>query len=266
MLVASTLSVGVLLSPSHAHAAGIKTYNAYGVDTCVAPTVSQMQNWWTNSPYWHWYIYIGGVSRGCAQPNLSASWVTSIRNQGWGLMPIWVGLQAPCTNFNHRFSYTPMTAFTQGKAEADGAYNTAVSLGISAPQAIVLDVEPYTPSPGNSCEAAVESFVSGWVYQLHLHAAGEKAGLYGGSCGSHLETLYYATSPRPDWIWGADPTGNSDAQTMTCVGSTHWTGYTRHKQYTNDHNEVWGGLTIQVDNDCAYGPMYANQDRFQGSC
>jgi hypothetical protein len=211
-----------------------------------------------------WYIYIGGVSRACPQPNLTASWVSNVRNQGWGLMPIWVGPQAPCTAFTHRFSYVPMTAWTQGVAEADAAYNRATSLGIHLPPIMVYDLEQFTATP--ECLDAVDSFVSAWVWQLHNRNSGTKAGLYGSSCGSQLETLYYRTSPRPDFIWGADWDGIRDAANMACVGSGHWTGYTRHKQYVGPHNETLGGVTVNVDSDCAYGPMYANASRLMGRC
>lgn len=135
---------------------------------------------------------------------------------------------------------------------------------MQAPHAIVYDLEAFSSTP--ACLDAVDSFVSAWVWRLHIRSAGEKAGLYGSSCGSNLETLYYATSPRPDWIWGADWDNILDVANMACVGSNHWTGYTRHKQYRGPQNETWGGLTLNVDRDCAYGPMYANQDRILGYC
>ena len=41
-------------------------------------------------------VYIGGNSRGCSQPeNLTPAWVSTVIGQGWGLLPIWVGPQAP---------------------------------------------------------------------------------------------------------------------------------------------------------------------------
>ncbi len=49
-----------------------------GFDKCFVPTVSQMQNWWNNSPYFNVNVYIGGVTRACAQSNLTANLVSSV--------------------------------------------------------------------------------------------------------------------------------------------------------------------------------------------
>ncbi|NEA48743.1 glycoside hydrolase domain-containing protein, partial [Streptomyces sp. SID10815] len=46
-----------------------------GFDTCAAPGPSTMTAWKTASPYSAVGVYIGGVNRGCAQPNLTAEWV-----------------------------------------------------------------------------------------------------------------------------------------------------------------------------------------------
>lgn len=211
----------MMLQPANA-APGIKTYDAMGLDSCAAPSSSQMQTIWNNSAYWDWYIYIGGIARACSQPNLTSSQVSTVRNQGWGLMPIWVGPQAPCSNFAHRFSYTPMTAWNQGVAEANAAYDRAVVLGIHTPPVIVYDLEAFSAT--SACLDAVDSFISAWTWQLHNRHSGTKAGLYGSSCGSHLETLWYRTSPRPDWVWGADWDNNKDASDLACVGATHWRG------------------------------------------
>ena len=68
-----------------------------GFDTCAAPSTATMQTWWTSSPYTSVGIYIGGANRGCAEPNLTPPWVSTVIAQGWRLLPIWVGPQAPCT-------------------------------------------------------------------------------------------------------------------------------------------------------------------------
>jgi hypothetical protein len=102
-----------------------------GFDTCSAPTTSQMQAWWNYSPYWDTVIYMGGVSRGCSQPNLTKTWVTDAHNQGWSFYLTWVGPQAPCTGFTYKFSYDTFDAFHQGKAEADKADAAAYNLGFT---------------------------------------------------------------------------------------------------------------------------------------
>jgi len=55
-----------------------------GFHECEAPTISQLTNWWTSSPYFDVGIYIGGASRSCPNGNLTSSWITQAQNQGWG--------------------------------------------------------------------------------------------------------------------------------------------------------------------------------------
>src|SRR5215475_1240800 len=49
-------------------------YAGPAFDTCTAPPLSTMQAWLA-SPYRAIGIYIGGTNRGCAQPQLTSSWV-----------------------------------------------------------------------------------------------------------------------------------------------------------------------------------------------
>ena len=51
-----------------------------------------MSAWWGTSPYTSYGPYIGGANRACAQPNLTKSWVHTVTQQGWTLLPIWAGL------------------------------------------------------------------------------------------------------------------------------------------------------------------------------
>ena len=69
----------------------------YAFDACSAPPLATMQAWKAASPYQGVGVYIGGVSRSCAQPNLTAAWVAAASLQGWRIIPIYVGHQAPCT-------------------------------------------------------------------------------------------------------------------------------------------------------------------------
>ena len=266
-LVVGLTSV-ILLSPGVGQnmaeaAAGMRTYEVKGVDTCAAPTTAQMQTWWNNSPYFTWYIYVGGNQRSCAQPNLTAAWISAIAAQGWGLVPIWLGPQAPCDTYLHKISYDPTTAFNQGKTEATAAYNTAINLGMGATQPIVYDIEPF--AEGNAaCLSAVQAFVRGWVTELHV-VTGEKAGVYAVTCNSGLNS-FASISPSPDFVWGAWWDGNKLVSDMPCVGPGNWAAHQRHKQYLGNQNQSYGGVGMNVDVDCAWGPAWGNLDRLNGDC
>src|SRR5258707_5691833 len=80
------------VSPAHLSAAS--GYTGLGFDACTAPSRRSMSAW-ASSPYRAIGVYIGGLNRGCSQPNLTASWVEEQTAAGWSLIPTYVGLQAP---------------------------------------------------------------------------------------------------------------------------------------------------------------------------
>lgn len=242
--------------PTHAvapgGATGISKYR--GFDKCAAATVSQMQTWWTNSPYWDANIYIGGSSRACSQTNLTSSWVSSINSQGWGIIPTWVGPQAPCSGFSSRMSYDTATARSQGINQASSAHSAAVNLGFAAGTIIYYDIEAYDTS-NTSCKAAVKAFLGGWDYQLHVK--GDYAGIYGSSCGSNVAG-WASLSTVPDDVWVAAWDGRHTVWGLSCLSDTLWSNNQRIHQYQGGHNETYGGITFNIDGDCEDGRVAAH--------
>src|ERR1044072_9010277 len=51
-------------------------YTGLRFDACTAPSRRSMSAW-GSSPYRAIGVYIGGLNRGCSQPNLTASWVSA---------------------------------------------------------------------------------------------------------------------------------------------------------------------------------------------
>ena len=181
---------------------GVVIWNRAAFDKCNLPSLSQMAVWWPHSPYWSVNVYIGGIHRACPNLNLTPQWVSSAMAQGWGLIPTWVGPQAPCSSYTHRISYDLAEAYAQGRTEADAASQTAVNLGMTASGAggtvLYYDMEGYSWRDDTGCRAAVKSFVSGWVERLH--ELGNLAGVYGGSCSSYVTD--WASLPHPpDQVW-----------------------------------------------------------------
>jgi len=213
-----------------------------------------MQAWWTNTP-WSWVgVYIGGAVRGCSQPNLTASWMNTTYSQGWRHTLIWVGPQAPCSTYATRISYDSATAYQQGKDEAVKAYNALIALGFTnnaAGTPVVYDMEGYGSNA--TCKAAVKQFMQGWVDQLAV-APAQVSGVYGSACNSNLSDLATMARP-PKFIWAANWNGNTSTSTLSCVSGTSWSSHQRLKQYQGDHNETYGGVTINIDSNCANGPL-----------
>jgi hypothetical protein len=237
-----------------AQAAGLQKLSGYGADSCTAPSLSQMKAFWVNTPFSYWGIYIGGGDRGCAQPNLTTSWINSVISMGWDLLPIWVGRQNPCTTGQSiYFSLNTSTAFSQGKSEALAAYNAWIKLQNNPSVPIDLDLE--APSTDTlACRAAAKAFVEGWVEQMHA-APAQTAGVYTSTCAGYLLDFAHITHP-PDFVDGAQWDGNPSTRAFNCVPSTAWVYVQRHKQYRGGHNQTENGVTLNIDSRCAYGAVY----------
>jgi hypothetical protein len=164
-----------------------------------------MQAWWDSSPYWITSLYLPGSPNHRKDPNLNAAWVNAIQNQGWGLIPIWFGLQASCalnnqgTPFASVISTDPATARTQGMKEADLALSSILTNGFlpDGPTIVYHDIENYTPAPSSQCSLAVIAFLSGWVTGLHAHNI--LAGVYGNQ--GPMRVDFSQVSPLPDDAW-----------------------------------------------------------------
>jgi peptidoglycan hydrolase-like protein with peptidoglycan-binding domain len=224
------------------------SYLGKGFDACTAPSQASMDAWRLTSAYRAVGVYIGGVNRGCAQPDLTRAWVTRQVGSGWHLIPTYVGRQAPCTGFFNRMSYDPAVARAQGRAEARDAVARAGSLGIAPSSTIYSDIEGYDNTI-SSCTAAVLSYVSGWTHVLR--ANGYRSGVYssGASGITDLSATYKSTSfLRPDDIWLAWWNYAADANGGSYVGSGQW-GHHRIHQFVGNVVESHGGYRITIDRD-----------------
>ncbi|MER7894206.1 DUF1906 domain-containing protein [Micromonospora sp. NPDC094482] len=222
------------------------TFTGYGFDTCTAPSDAAMTAW-LQSPYRAIGVYIGGVNRGCAQPNLTAAWVSNQQAAGWRLFPLYVGLQAPCSGYSRHID--PAQAAAQGIAAADDAVANARALGLADGSTLILDIEHYDAGDA-VCSAAVQTFVSAWTTRLHDQAF--YSGLYTsvGSAGLRDQVAVYDQPgyARPDIIdfarWDGVPTVSDPA-----IPATYWSPGARMKQYQGDHYETWGGVRMNIDSN-----------------
>lgn len=233
-------------------------------DKCDNPSLGQLVAWRQSSPYRILNIYIGGVARHCPNLDLTPAWVFGALEQGWALIPTWVGPQAPCSDFQHRFSLDPAVAYMQGRNEAETAALTAANLGLTSfglgGTIIYYDIEAYAAGSDPTCREAVKSFINGWVERLH--ELGNRAGAYGGACSSYVSE--WATIPNaPDDVWIAawytdafDP--EATVWRLPCVADTLWANHQRLRQYTGSHHETWGGVRMEIDSDVTDGEVLAS--------
>lgn len=224
------------------------TYTGLGFDACSTPSAGTM-NRWRSSPYRAIGVYIGGTNMACSQPNLTAPWVSQRTAAGWHFILIYVGLQAPANSCGCA-SISPGQAASQGRAAASDASGRAGALGVGVGNPIYMDMEAYNLTSTNT--SAVLSFLAGWTNQLH--AAGYKSGVYSSSA-SGIKDLVgrYGTSyVEPDNIWFAEWNGSRSTST-SYIPSADWAGHHRLHQYAGDHNETFGGVTLNIDSDSVDG-------------
>lgn len=241
---------------------GVVHENHQGFDTCSAPSLDKMRQWWVYTPYYYVGIYIGGVNRGCSQPNLSSYWVSRSSQEGWKFVPTWVGPQAPCSLFYHKFSWNTSTAYQQGVAEARSAAQAARNLGLSD-SIIYYDMERYNDND-SACREAVKAFLRGWVQQLHNENF-FWAGVYASPCNAND---YYYSYPRLDAVWGASwvysrYSSSASPYGMACLPDSYWQ-HQRLRQYAGGrqgHKEKWGSVEMKIDSDVADGPVATSMDR-----
>lgn len=224
-----------------------------GFDACTAPSVQNMTSWLA-SPYRTIGTYLGGDNWACDYGNFNSSWVRQVSAMGWRFIPIWVGPQAPCTGIYGAVTIDPTDAAAQGESQAATAVATAQSFGYGPGTPIYFDMEGYDNSD-TACSQAVLSFLDGWT--LGLHAAGYLSGVYS-SAGSGMVDLAseygqpgYAS---PDDVWIADWNG-SPQLTDPYVPDADWADHQRLHQYYGGHNETWGGVTLNIDNDSIGGDV-----------
>jgi uncharacterized protein YraI len=262
-VAASALLLGVAAAPAQAEpattaaypaGASATTYSGPAFDTCTAPPLSAIRAW-TASPYRALGVYIGGVNRTCKQPELTASWVTAVSGLKWRLLPVYKGLQAPCGGKPTDQKITPSTAASQGRAAAGDAVAKARALGMIGGSAVYNDMEPY--QAGNAgCRTAVLQYLSGWTKEMHRlgYVAGVYAQLSSGAK-NLAETYTSASYARPDALWIARYDGVPSLSGWAGVPNANWAVHQRAKQYTNSHNETYGGVTINIDNDRVDAPV-----------
>jgi hypothetical protein len=226
-----------------------------GFDTCATPSMAVMRAW--DRAFSYAGIYIGGAEVGCPYGNLSAAWIRAVTALGWGLIPTYVGAQAPC-NKQFTVRIQPAWAAAEGQAAAIWAVQDAAALGLGRGTPIYYDMESFNRTKA-ACTSAVLTFLDGWTRQLH--ASGYVSGVYS-SASTGAAALGGASSrlshpvAEPDSMWFALWDGNSNIIGTPYLSPWWWVGYHRIKQYLGAHNRKVNGFTVNIDSDLIRGPTY----------
>ncbi|KAB1145010.1 DUF1906 domain-containing protein [Streptomyces luteolifulvus] len=231
-------------------------YSGLAFDACTAPPLSTVQAW-NASPYRALGVYVSGVNRTCAQPQLTASWVASVSKLKWRLIPIHKGLQPPCgaRPTDAKISTSPATARSQGTAAAQQAVTAAKALGMLPGSALYNDIEHYSQTE-SVCRTAVLTYVSAWTKELHRigYVSGVYMNLNLGA--KQLADVYTSTTyARPDALWIARYDGVDSLKGWAGIADSKWAVHQRAKQYRGSHDETYGGVTLNIDNDRLDAPV-----------
>ncbi len=215
-----------------------------GFDACAAPGPATMRAWIRHSPYRAVGIYIGGSDRACAQPNLTAAWVSQQAAAGWRFIPLYVGPQAAWGQIT--------AAASQGMNAADDAVLQAQALGFGPGTPLYYDMEAYP----RRHSGAAKRFLSAWTDELH--ADGYASGVYSSS-GTGVADLanHYTSYPgytlynsytTPDVIFDALWNGLADTTDAT-IPRDDWADHRRIHQYRGGTNQSYGGRRLNIDRD-----------------
>ena len=158
---------------------------------------------WDSSPYRGIGVYIGGLNRGCSQPNLTSSWVREQVAAGWHLIPTYVGLQSPTSSCSSCAKLSPGSAAAQGTAAASDAVEDAQAIGIGPGSPIYFDMESYVRT--SSATGSTLTFLAAWTDALH--AAGYVSGIYSSSASGITDLALKWGTPYSFPTTSGSPTG-----------------------------------------------------------
>ncbi|RCK73902.1 MAG: hypothetical protein ANABAC_2976 [Anaerolineae bacterium] len=234
----------------------IAVMQGHAFDKCEIPSLDKLAVWRQTSPYRAVNLYIGGIHRACDNKALSPEYIVQLRQQGWGLIPTWVGLQARCTTYTYRMSKYPPKAYLEGRNEADLATEAARELGLTnvagTGSVIYYDLEHYDIS-NEECNQAARAFINGWVERMN------ELGMIGGVYSSGGPLSQFADLPNPPpVIWAAhwmDTFYNPQATVWDVyrLSNELWKDRQRLRQYTGGHPETWGEVTLNIDSNVMDG-------------
>ena len=223
-----------------------------GFDTCTAPSVNAMKAW--KRRYSAIGVYIGGQNMACDYGNLSASWVKSVHLMGWSLLPLYVGLQAPCNRFPAKINRR--SAASQGKSAADTAVGDAANFGMRRGTPIYFDMESYNNSNGR-CRSAVLAFLDAWTRELHArrYASGVYTSASSGvSALVGTRTINGHALARPDALWFALWANNGNLIGTPRLPARRWAA-DWVQQYASNKRQKIGGYTLTIDADRVGGAV-----------
>ncbi|WP_369204092.1 DUF1906 domain-containing protein, partial [Streptomyces sp. PU-14G] len=237
---------------------GAQIFQGDAFDTCQAPSAATMRAWKGPSPFGAVGVYIGGRGRACPkQKHLSADWVAEVNRQGWKLLPIYVGSQAPCViaKNKQKFRMDTKDPYGLGRQEGQDAVRSAQQLGMAKNSALYLDMEAYRYKK-KSCADTTLRFIQGW--NSAVRAQGYVAGFYSSANYgiAHLEKARAAGARGlPTAVWFARWHVPASVDKERNLNPKAWQPHRRIHQHTGNVKRTYGGHTVTVDHNLVDAPV-----------
>ncbi|MFD7979091.1 DUF1906 domain-containing protein, partial [Streptomyces sp. NPDC059749] len=243
-------------APARAGAPAPRYFAGRAFDTCEAPSLDVMRAW-RDSPYKAVGVYFGGRGRGCpAQRELTPGWVASVHGQGWRLLPLFVGSQAPCVIAESKRRYAiGRTPWRQGTQEAGEAVRAARALGLAAGSPLYLDIEAYRAEDARCAETTL-LFVRGW--NREVRRLGYVPGFYSSADSGVREVELQrlaGTRDLPSAVWFARWRGEPALDTESVLHPLAWRPHGRIHQYAGEVTETHGGRRLVIDRSLVDAPV-----------
>jgi uncharacterized protein YraI len=194
----------------------------YGMDLAAYPGDDAMQAWWNDSPFYYTGFYLGPAPY---HPDTSFMDKRQVpADQGWGLLPIYVGRQADSWNLD------------KGKEDGDDAANLAASAGFPHNTVIFLDIETSLPLSDSFL-----SYVTDWVSEVE--SQGYIAGVY---CYIDNASQLRNALPANVEFWVAHYT-RKDLPPSIPSPADSGVSFASAWQFVGDTCLTYGGFTLDVD-------------------
>ncbi|MGD0152609.1 MAG: S-layer homology domain-containing protein [Thermacetogeniaceae bacterium] len=196
----------------------------YGIDASPYPGDAAMQAWWNNSPFFYTGFYLGPAPY---HPDASFMYQRQVLvNQGWGLLPIYVGRQADSQHLD------PQT----GISDADDAVTLAVYAGFPSNTAIYLDIETPHPLTGSYM-----NYVTAWNREVQSRGYG--VGMY---CNAVNANQIRSALAGNVYVWAAHYTENN-LPSSALIPADSGTPLADVWQFSGDSNLAYGGYPLSID-------------------
>ncbi|MER5974104.1 DUF1906 domain-containing protein [Streptomyces sp. NPDC002055] len=234
----------------------VEVFTGRGFDTCEAPSLGAMSAW-RKSQYRAVGVYIGGRGRACKQQvNLGPRWVRSVHDEGWSILPLYVGSQSPCVHSGSKQNVIiDAEPWYQGAEEGRDAVLSAVALGMRENSPIYLDMEAYDQNDPE-CADTTLSFVQGWNNEVRRQ--GFLPGFYSSSTSGvrHMDTLRASgVQDLPEIMWFARWDIPGSVEDEPSLADDAWTPHRRIHQYAGNVTEEYGGVTMKIDRNMVDAPV-----------